>query len=490
MKTLDSKEKLELLIHLINDLSGVETEADLIKQLLAGALEFTNAERAFWVEKENEDYFFTDIEGQHIEFPKVSTSSINNVFASGKPLCLIENAEGQSIPPTASILALDLKTIMCSPLTFETDGKQTGVDAVLYVDSRVGTRPFDRNDLDVFTTYCKHAAFIRRHLLLNKKLKQDYKLLHQEVRSKYDYHRIVGQCKEMQQVYENMEMLKDTDIDVMITGETGTGKELIAKAVHYASRRSDAAFKQINCAALPEGLVEAELFGVERNVATEVRRRSGKLEQAHGGSLFLDEIGDMPVRIQNRLLRFLEARKFRRIGGREEIHSDVRVIAATNKDIAIEIKSGRFRDALHYRLNIVNIHLPPLKDRGEDLELLANFFLKEVVDSHQIDIKGFTADAWKIMKTYNWPGNVRELKHRVQSAAFLAKGHLIEVSDLGIPKALDLSIVMTMENQKMQFEKELIKRALERHHRDRNKVARSLGISLSTLMRKMKKYVI
>jgi DNA-binding NtrC family response regulator len=450
-------------------------------------LEFSGADRGYFVRKENGDeLIFYDSLGKIEVQPEVSLSSIRTVFDTGNPVCMIENADGQSIPQTASILALNLKTIMCSPVNLKI-ADAVKAQGVLYVDSQFASRPFDRQDLDFFSILTKYASSVWNHLDLVYHLENDFKLLHDEVRSKFDYHKIVGQCDAMKQVYQVLEMLRETKLDVLILGETGTGKELIAKAIHYASDRSDKLLKELNCAALPEGLVEAELFGVERNVATEVDRRLGKLEQANGGTLFLDEIGDMPIRVQNRLLRFLEERKFRRIGGRDEVKSNVRVLAATNKDLEAEIKAGRFRDALRFRLDVVTIRLPLLKDRGNDLELLADFFLKEIVSEHKLPIKGFTAEAWRIMKEYEWPGNVRELKHRVQSAAFLARGYLIEATDLGIKKALDLQQMLSLDEQLNFMEKQLIETSLSRFPKDRKLAAENLGISVEELSKRITK---
>jgi DNA-binding NtrC family response regulator len=486
MKPISDSQKMKLLIRIIDELSSIESKSEMIRFLLNSAVEFSEAERGFFVESSKDgDLVFLGLDGQVVQDPEVSESTIHQVFESRRPSCLVENADGRSIPPTASILALDLKTIMCAPLTLPDLDSDVRASAVLYVDSQVSTRPFDRQDLEFFDILARHATVIWHNLILTQRLQNDFKLLHQEVKSRFGYHRIVGQCDQMKEVYETLEMIRDTDLDVMIVGETGTGKELIAKAIHYSSARSSALLKQINCAALPEGLVEAELFGLERSVATEVRRRTGKLEQADGGTLFLDEIGDMPIRIQNRLLRFLEAHQFRRIGGREEIHADVRVLAATNKDIDEEIKAGRFRDSLRYRLDIVTIRLPKLKDRGDDLELLAKFFLEDVVKSHDLEISGFTADAWQLMREYPWPGNVRELKHRVHSAAYLARGQLIDAGDLGLLTANVTPGMESLKERSNAFEREMISRAMARFENDHKRAARYLGIAESTLNRKI-----
>ncbi|MBN1296173.1 sigma-54-dependent Fis family transcriptional regulator [bacterium] len=487
--TLVAREKTRLLVKIVEDLSIVSEEATLIRELIRSALEFTGAARGFLarINDEGNTEFF-DASGERLINLEISHSVLNDVFASGRPVCLIQNADGRSMPTTASILSLDLKSIMACPMHTRTGEAGSPTDAVLYVDSQIVSRPFDRWDLDFFSILAQHTAAVWRNLLLNREMETGFKLLHEEVRSKFDYHKIVGKCETMQKVYEILEILRSTDLDVLITGDTGTGKELIAKAIHYSSNRSDKPLKQINCAALPEGLVEAEIFGVEKNVATEVKSRRGMIEQADGGTLFLDEIGDMPLRIQNRLLHFLETRKYRRIGGREETAADVRVLAATNKVLTEEIKTGRFRDALRYRLEIIPIHLPPLKERGNDLQLLAEFFLSDVVERNSLKIKGFTNDAWELMHQYDWPGNVRELKHRIQSAAFLTSGSLIQRHDLGIHVPGDLRAVVPLAERRDSLEQQLVRRALERHGFRVRPAAEELRISPTTLRRKAAKY--
>jgi DNA-binding NtrC family response regulator len=481
-----AREKLELLIRIISDLALIDSQTELIRGLIKNAIEFTGADRGFLVLRDAKTgERFYDVSGEEISAPEISLSTISKALSDGMPLCLIEDATGGQIPQTASILALNLKTVMCAPLKLD---NSKGLAAMLYVDSRILTRPFDRQDLDLFSILAAYAGVVWSNLELLHTLQTDFRLLHDVVRDKYDYHRIIGQCDAMRRVYEILEMLKETRLDVLIVGETGTGKELIAKAIHYSSNRSEGALKQINCAALPEGLVEAELFGVEKNVATEVSRRIGKLEQADGGTLFLDEIGDMSIRIQNHMLRFLEERKFRRLGGREEISSDVRILAATNKKLEEEIKAGRFRDALRYRLDIVTIQLPPLRERGDDLELLADFFLHEIVSAQDLSIKGFTAEASRMMKQYAWPGNVRELKHRVQGAVFLAKGQLIDVMDLGLQMNPGHRKILSMAERKAVVEKNLIQTALNRTKNDLEKAAPLLGISRKKLLESLKKH--
>ncbi|MGB3977041.1 MAG: sigma-54-dependent Fis family transcriptional regulator [bacterium] len=486
-----SSKKIEMLVKIVEDLSAQTDQTILIQNLLFNVLEFTGAERGFFIKQTLDgSKKFYDILGEPIESPQVSLSVINRVLETNKSVCLIENSDGQSLPPTTSILALDLKSIMVAPMNIDIESynndKGINPDAVLYVDSRIVSRPFDTEDLNFFSVLAQHAAAVWRNKMLEQKLERDFKLLHAEVQSKFDYHKIIGKCPAMLKVYETLELLRATDLDVLITGETGTGKELIAKAIHYSSARSEKPFLQINCAALPEGLVEVELFGVEKNVATEVKSRQGMIESANQGTLFLDEIADMSLRIQNRILYFLETRKVRKIGARKELDVNVRVLAATNKDISVAITQGHFRDALRYRLEILPIHLPPLRDRGDDLRLLADFFLSEIVEKNHLSIHGFSNEAWEAMQQYSWPGNIRELKHRIQSAAILSRGTLIEVQDIGIPYKMSLRDLRPLSEKRKMLETSLITDALTQFDYHLPKAAEELGVSLATLKRKMK----
>ncbi len=479
-----------MLVKIVEDLSVESDQTLLIQNLLFNVLEFTGAERGFFIKQVSDGSMkFYNISGEPTESPQVSISVINRVIETNKPVCLIESSDGQSLPPTTSILALDLKSLMVAPMNIGIESygdKEFRPDAVLYVDSRIVSKPFDTEDLNFFSVLAQHTAAVWRNKLLVQKLEQDFKLLHAEVQSKFDYHKIIGKCPALLEVYDTLEILRSTELDVLITGETGTGKELIAKAIHYSSPRSEKPFLQINCAALPEGLVEVELFGVEKNVATEVKSRQGMIESANRGTLFLDEIADMSLRIQNRILHFLETRKIRKIGARKELDVDVRILAATNQDISKAISNGQFRDALRYRLEILPIHLPPLRERGDDLRLLADFFLSEIVEKNDLNIHGFSNNSWEAMQKYSWPGNIRELKHRIQSAAILSRGTLIEVQDLGIPYKKSLQAIKPLAEKRKLMETSMISSALAQFDYNLASAAKDLGLSLSTLKRKMK----
>ncbi|MEI8234228.1 MAG: sigma-54 dependent transcriptional regulator [Verrucomicrobiota bacterium] len=244
---------------------------------------------------------------------------------------------------------------------------------------------------------------------------------------------IVGQSPAMQQVFKMVGRVSHSDAPVMITGESGSGKELVARAIHHYSQRSARDFIAINCAAIPEQLLESELFGHEKGAFTgAVAQRAGRFEQCNGGTLFLDEIGDMPIAIQSKILRVLQEGEFSRVGGNETLHTDVRIVAATNKNLEGEVSRKAFREDLFYRLNVVRIQLPPLRQRAEDIRLLAEYFLQKVAAKKHLPRMRLSEEAVRVMEAYPWPGNVRELENTIQRATVLA------TSDVILPKDLPL----------------------------------------------------
>ncbi|MBM3891984.1 MAG: sigma-54-dependent Fis family transcriptional regulator, partial [Verrucomicrobia bacterium] len=242
---------------------------------------------------------------------------------------------------------------------------------------------------------------------------------------------IVGRSEAMQNVFKRIGQVSHSDATVLLTGESGTGKELVARALYHHSPRADKLFMAINCAAIPEQLLESELFGHERGAFTgATQQRIGKFEQCDGGTLFLDEIGDMPPLTQSKILRILQNGDFQRVGGSQTLHADVRVIAATNKPLEQHVAAKQFREDLYYRLNVVRIHLPPLRERREDIPVLADYFLQRLRKTDKSRIRGVAPDALRALQDYAWPGNVRELENVIQRSAILAKGEYILVSDL------------------------------------------------------------
>ncbi|MRR55641.1 MAG: PEP-CTERM-box response regulator transcription factor [Deltaproteobacteria bacterium] len=315
---------------------------------------------------------------------------------------------------------------------------------------------------------------------------------------------IIGQCPQMEQVFATIKKVASTDVPVFVTGESGTGKELVAKAIHTLSLRKEKPFIPINCGAIPENLLEPELFGHEKGAFTGAHVRSlGKVEYAHHGTLFLDEIGELPLGLQVKLLRFLQEKVIQRVGGREDIPVDARVVSATNVDIAKAIQEGSFREDLFYRTAVITIHLPPLRERGNDILLLANLFLRRFSEGHNKKIKGFAPATIEQLLAFDWPGNVRELENRVQRAVIMGDSAFLEPSDLGFESktaataseaaatamtAMTVPANITLKEARDRVERDLITNVL--HEQDGNiaKASQVLGVSRPTLYDLMKKH--
>ena len=320
----------------------------------------------------------------------------------------------------------------------------------------------------------------------------------QALRAHVDRHRsLVGESAVMSHLREQIALAAPTNGRVLIFGENGTGKELVARSLHGLSRRKSGPFVEVNCAAIPEELIESELFGHVRGSFTgAVADRRGKVEAADGGTIFLDEIADMSLKTQAKVLRVLQEQVVEPVGGTSSVHVDVRVVAATNKDLPSEIRAGRFREDLFFRLNVIPIHVPPLRARAEDIPLLAEHFMAEFAREYGRRLKTFDADAMAVLRQYAWPGNVRELRNVVERLAIMAAGDVITARDLAFlvpmtaphdaaPSA-DASARLPLQAARDRFEREYIVRMLDVHHGNVSRTADALGVERSNLYRKMR----
>ena len=293
---------------------------------------------------------------------------------------------------------------------------------------------------------------------------------------------------------EKIKKTASTPFPVLITGETGTGKELIARAFHFSSCRLNFPFIAINCSAIPENLLEAELFGIEKGVATGVNKREGKIRQAHKGTIFLDEIADLSLPNQAKLLRVLEENQIEPLGGRNPIPIDVKIIAATNKDLEDEISAGRFREDLFYRLNVIHINLPALRERKDDIPLLVKHFLKTTCSRLSINIKKISPSTMEILSQYNWPGNIRELKNEIERAVALSDSDVIEPHDISpklqnfkISSSIEKNLLVSPGTTLLDMEKALIIQTLKETNGNKSEASRRLGITREGLRKKLKR---
>jgi DNA-binding NtrC family response regulator len=408
------------------------------------------------------------------------------------------------------LVILDLKLPRMSGMDVLTNMKRTHRETTVIMVTAHGSRsvaleaiskgaydyfskPFDVNEMRT----------VVRRAMEKTRLQREVQELREKVGEKGGLRNIVGGSKGMQEVFEIVRTVVDSDVTVLIMGESGTGKEMIAEAIHYNSERRANPFLKVNCAAIPETLMESELFGYERGAFTgATKRKLGKFEVASGGTLLLDEIGDMSLSTQSKLLRVLQEQEFERVGGVSPIRVDVRIIASTNRDLARAVRQGRFREDLFFRINVLPIHVPPLRERREDVPLLAEHFLDLFQARYHKRIERISEEAMDLLVNHGWPGNVRELENALQRAVLLSSDSIIREWNLppeiqgreekGLPDAFHFddgqSLSEKLETLVSHVEKRLIVDALDQVRGKREEAARLLNLSLKTLYNKMKKY--
>jgi len=366
-----------------------------------------------------------------------------------------------------------------------TKSVKTAVDAMKFGAADYLSKPFDVDELRI----------IIDRVLNSSELEREVKQLRAQVVQRYAFHNLIGKSQGMQEIYSKIEQVADSRTTILITGESGTGKELVAKALHYNSSRRERPFIALNCAALPETLIESELFGHEKGSFTDATaRRVGQFELANTGTLFLDEIGDLSPITQAKLLRVIQEREFTRIGGVQPIKVDVRIVTATNKNLDDLVRKAQFREDLYYRINVIALVLPPLRERGEDIPLLAKHFLEKRLDEERRPRIEFGKEALELLTRYSWPGNVRELENFVEQA-FIWSQNATQITPEHLPTLIKndsrstslrddtLAGRMSLEKAVMEFEREIILDALKRTNYVQTHAANLLGIS-----RRMLKY--
>src|SRR5690554_2004157 len=333
---------------------------------------------------------------------------------------------------------------------------------------------------------------LMRHAVAMKRLRVEAIFAHEPNEHEIeqgDEFEMVGTVPAMRKIFDTIRRVASVDAPVFINGESGTGKELAAQAIHERSRRASAPFIAVNCGALPSNLIQSELFGYEKGAFTGAsQQKIGQIEAATGGTLFLDEIGDLPLELQVNLLRFLEEKTIRPIGALDEKHVDVRVLSATHVDLEKAIEAGRFREDLYHRLNVLQVNIPPLKERQGDIEILAKFFFNKFSAEKSIKVRGFSQEALTIMRQYHWPGNIRELINRVRRAMVMCEQRLIKPADLGLERRSSNRNIITLEQARNSAEKDALISALSRNKYKVKKAAEELGVSRVTLYRLMEKH--
>ncbi|MCB9542092.1 MAG: sigma 54-interacting transcriptional regulator [bacterium] len=459
----------------------------LLETLMDEVVNLTGADKGFLLLADGDDLSVRTARNLAREsitrsLDQISDSIVSRVIERREPLIISDALNDTVFKSSVSVMQLKLCSVMCVPLLF--GGRLFGL---IYVGNDNVVNLFDDRSLDVLTVFAGQAALLIANAMQRADLRQDNARLRAEIEGQR-FGQIIGSCDAMKAVFRRVEKVAATDISVLILGETGTGKELIAHEIHRRSRRANGPFVAVNCGAIPENLMESELFGHRRGAFTgAVENKMGSFQAADGGTLFLDEIGEMPVHLQVKLLRAIQERTVTRVGDSKPTAVDIRLVCATHVDLEAAIREHRFREDLYYRINVVSIPLPPLRDRDEDVVLIARYLLDRLVREYERPIAGFTREAIIAMRKHTWPGNIRELENRLKKAVVLADGPEIGSIDLDLDEDMLQDRILPLADAKERFQRRYIDEVLALNDGNRTKTARDLGVDPRTIFRHLEK---
>ncbi|MEX1362285.1 MAG: sigma 54-interacting transcriptional regulator [Nannocystaceae bacterium] len=432
-----------------------------------------------------------NLERQPVDDPAelLSDNIIREAITSKKAQIISDAYADARYRSSLSVMNLKLCSVMCVPLLVR--GELLGL---IYVGNDNVRDLFRQEQLEMLTIFAAQAALFIKNAQLLGALKTESAELAQRLEN-VKFGEIIGACPQMVEVYNRVEKVASTDITVLVNGETGTGKELIAREIHNRSPRADKAFITVNCGAIPENLIESELFGHVKGAFTgAVANQVGKFQAADGGTIFLDEIGELPLQLQVKLLRVLQEKQIQRVGDAKVMSIDARVVAATNRDLAEEVKGGRFREDLYFRLNVIGILLPPLRERGDDVLLIARYLVSRYAKEYGRDIdptKAMSNSALNAIMRFTWPGNIRQLENHIKKALVLADGPQITAGDLDLEMpdgtAASDDAILPLADARDQWQREYINRVLALNGGNRTKTARDLGVDPRTIFRHLEK---
>jgi Nif-specific regulatory protein len=460
---------------------------ELLPRILDIAVKTVNAQRGFILISDTDSPAELSVHAAYnidsgimAAIDRFSRSVVDEALKSGATVISYNVPEDARFSSAHSVAEQKIIAAACLPLRIKS--QQIGA---IYIDS-TATRGKFRPEMESFlNAFANQAAIAIENAQMYDRLRSENRRLRQSLADKSEFAGITGQSQAMQQVLDIVRSVMDTPVTVLILGESGTGKELIARALHYNSKYKDKPFIALFCGALPESLLESELFGYKQGAFTGATQdKKGLFEEANGGTFFLDEIGDISPKIQTQLLRVLQEREVRRIGENKVRKIDVRIIAASNKDLQAEVQAGRFREDLFYRLNVITIHTPALRHRGNDIILLAHHFLDNAAGRASRQIQGFTQEAIAAMLEHDWPGNVRELENTIERAVLLAKGEYLAPVDLRLESAPAVSETKTLRD----FERRMVERILQAHRGNVTEAAKALGVSRRWLHYRLKEW--
>jgi len=484
--TENLQDPLQAISQISQEINSIQEIDPLLKSILSIAMKAIGAERGFILTLDNSQKLSFKIaqnisEQQASDLGDISSSVLEQVMEKGEAIICFDALADDRFQGAQSIRIQQIQSIAAVPLTIKT--RPIGA---IYLDSLQKRSGFKAESLPFITAFAHQAAIAIENAQLYETLREENRQLRKQIQEAHSFKEIIGRSPAMKQVYELMESIIDSDVTVLISGESGTGKELVARALHYNGPRKDKPYMALFCGALPENLLESELFGHKKGAFTGATSdKKGLFEAAEGGSFFLDEIGDLSPKIQTELLRVIQEGEVKRVGETHVRHVDVRIIAATNKDLEELVKAGIFREDLYYRLNVIKIHLPPLKKREGDIPLLAHYFLDKYTAKTKKQVKGFSPGAISVLANYHWPGNIRELENTVERALLLTKDVFIQPENLQLPEPeIKLPEKMSLKD----FEKQIVQKTIEENNNNISKTADQLGVSRRWLHYRLKEW--
>ncbi len=468
----------------------------LLDELIDQVVAMTRARKGFLVLADGRDDGYQirvarNLERQPVDDPAelLSDNIIREAITSRSAQIISDAYADERFQSSLSVINLKLCSVMCVPLLVR--GELLGL---IYVGNDNVRDLFRAEQLEMLEVFAAQAAlFIKNAQLLNELRSESAELAERLENVKFG--EIIGACPQMVEVYNRVEKVASTDITVLINGETGTGKELIAREIHNRSPRTQGSFITVNCGAIPENLIESELFGHVKGAFTgAVSHQIGKFQAADGGTIFLDEIGELPLQLQVKLLRVLQEKQIQRVGEAKTTSIDARVVAATNRDLGQEVKGGRFREDLYFRLNVIGILLPPLRERGDDVLLIARYLIGRYAKEYGREIdpsNALSASAASAMMRFGWPGNIRQLENHIKKALVLADGPQITAADLDLEMpdgtAATEDAILPLTEARDRWQREYINRVLALNGGNRTKTARDLGVDPRTIFRHLEK---
>lgn len=468
-------------------LMGASDLQGLLESLLDAVIELTRAEKGFLVLCEEglepRVRVARNLERENIEdaVSQLSDSIVSTVLRTREPLIVSDALRDDAFSRSLSVVNLRLCSVMCVPL--QARGELLGL---LYVGNDNVVNLFSESHLAVLRVFAAQASLLVRNALLMDELREDNAQLRGEIEA-MRFGSLIGACDAMKRIYRRVERVASTDINVLILGETGTGKELIARELHRRSDRKDGPFVTINCGAIPENLLESELFGHVKGAFTgATANKPGRFQAADGGTLFLDEIGEMPLNLQVKILRAIQERVVSRVGDNRPESVNIRVIAATHRDLEGSIREGTFREDLYYRLNVVSLTLPPLRERGDDIQLIAQYFLDRFVQEYGTGQRAFNRKGLIAMRRYPWPGNIRQLENHIRKAVILSERASIGPEELDLHED-ELPEILPLADAREQWQRRYILEVLALNEGNRTRTARDLGVDPRTIFRFLEK---